>query len=143
MARRRSQNRFAASSASRSVVKNALPSLPVSLFFLGVTLYLGGTMVKLGMQEWTLLKQAQILQGEQQAVAAQYSELNGQIALCRTNEGMERLARQKLGLVKAQEIPIKRAESAPCLPVPSASSESPAVGLPPGMAALVKFFAHN
>jgi cell division protein FtsB len=112
------------------------------VLFAALALYLGGTMFKLVMQEITLVKQGQILQAEKAAVMAQHDELNAQIAQAKTNAGIERLAREQLGLVMPQEIPVKTAAAPPPEPVKAdvAPAGKPAVGLPPAMAALAKFF---
>jgi hypothetical protein len=101
-------------------------------------------MFKLVMQELTLLKQSQILQAEKAAVVAQHDELKAQIAQAKTNAGIERLAREQLGLVMPQEIPVKTAAVAPVEPPKPAAAQPTGqqhpVGLPPAMAALAKFF---
>ena len=68
------------------------------------------------------------------------------LADTRTNAGIEKLAREQLGLVMAQEIPVKTI--APVTPVPTAAPVVAAAPtghrqneMPPAMAALVKFFA--
>ena len=146
MARRRSLRQKGVAKAPRPVVKTAPPTLKTTLLFLAVTLYLGGTVFKLCWQEWTLAQEGQILQHEQADVMAQNQALNGQIALARTNAGIEKLAREQLGLVKAEEIPVKTVVPQPQLaqaPATAPDANPPAdkphrVGLPPAMAAMAK-----
>lgn len=130
--------------APRPVVKTAPPTLQTTLIFLGITLYLGTTVFRLGVQEWHLFKQSQVLEAERVEVVAHRQALTAEIASTRTNAGIEKLAREQLGLVMAQEIPVKTI--APATPVPSTPvlAARPRPGahndLPPAMAALVKFF---
>lgn len=129
--------------APRPKAQTLPPNMKTTLIFAAVALYLGGTMFKLVMQEITLLKQSQILQAEKAAVVAQHDALAQQIAQAKTNAGIERLAREQLGLVMPQEIPVKTAAApppeAPKAPAANAAQQHP-VGLPPAMAALAKFF---
>jgi cell division protein FtsB len=139
----------------KPVVKPAPPSLQSTLVFLGVVLYLGTTVFRLGVQEFHLLKQARLLEGERVAIAAQHQDLRSQIASTRTNAGIERLAREQLGFVMAQEIPVKTltpvpsggvtlppaiVAAAPVAQPAAAVPPSAEAGLPPAMAALSKFF---
>jgi cell division protein FtsB len=118
----------------------------MTLVFLGLALYLGGTVLKLCWQEWNLQNQAHVLQAERVEVQAQNDELNKEIAASRTNAGIERLAREELGLVMAAEIPVKTTQPpppppAPTVKEPAAPNKQPArIGLPPAMASLAKFF---
>jgi cell division protein FtsB len=129
------------------VVKPAPPSLQSTLVFLGVVLYLGTTVFRLGVQEFHLLKQARLLEEERTAIEAQHQDLRAQIATAKTNAGIERLAREQLGFVMAQEIPVKTVVPATAVQ-PAAVAQAPAsaarptadVGVPPAMAALSKFF---
>jgi hypothetical protein len=113
---------------------------------MGVVLYLGSLVFRLGFQEVNLLKQSRLLAAEKSAVEAQHRDLRAQIALAKTNAGVERLAREQLGFVMDREIPVKAvlatAQSKASLPRASASTStsSQGVGLPPAMAALAKFF---
>lgn len=143
MARRRLLRRTSVTTpAAKPVVKTAPPSLQTSLIFLCMALYLGTTVFRLCVQEWNLLKQAQILQVEKSAVLAHHNELTREIASSRTNAGIERLAREQLGLVMAQEIPVKTIAPATPGPVAMAAVDAPVPqdDMPPAMAALVKFF---
>lgn len=152
MVRRRFRRQTTFPPLPKSVVKTAPPTLQTTLVFLGVTLYLGTTMFRLCVQEFNLLKQAQILEGERTVVMAQHRALNQDIAMAKTNAGVERLAREQLGLVMAQEIPVKTAalplasaahpatESRPNGPLSPHQAPAPMV-LPPAMAALAKFFS--
>lgn len=144
MARRRAQRRQGAQPAPRPKMQTLPPSLKTTVLFALVALYLGGTMFKLVVQEITLFKQSQILQAEKAAVVAQHEALAQEIALSKTNAGIERLAREQLGLVMPAEIPVKTAAAPPVeTPVagePAAKPEKPGVGMPPAMAALAKFF---
>lgn len=154
MARRRSRRRQEPNPVPKPVVKPAPPSLQSTLVFLGVVLYLGTTVFRLGVQEFHLLKQARLLEGERAAIASQHQDLRSQIASTRTNAGIERLAREQLGFVMAQEIPVKTLTPVPsggvtvppaviaAAPVapPPAVPASANVGVPPAMAALSKYF---
>jgi cell division protein FtsB len=128
------------------VVKTAPPTLQTTLIFLGVTLYLGTTVFRLCVQEFNLFKQAQVLEAEKVSVVAHHDALKAEIASSRTNAGIEKLAREQLGLVMAQEIPVKTI--APITPAPTSAPVVAAAPtghnqneMPPAMAALVKFFA--
>jgi len=140
---------------SAPAAKFAPPTLQSTLVFLGVVLYLGTTVFRLGVQEFNLLKQGRLLEEEKVAIAAQHENLQAQIAAARTNAGIERLAREQLGFVMAQEIPVKTIvppTAAPkAVPVAVAAQPHPEpptaprdeqvrVGLPPAMAALSKHF---
>ena len=123
--------------------KVAPPTLKTRLMFLVIALYLGGTVFKLCVQEWNLYKQAQILQAEKAAVLGEAEALAAEIARSKTNAGIERLAREQLGLVMAEEIPVKTvaAVPAPAAPAPAApKTTAPAGAQPPAMAALAKLF---
>jgi cell division protein FtsB len=145
-ARRRNLRRTSVAPAAKPVVKTAPPTLQTTLIFLGVTLYLGTTVFRLCVQEFNLFKQAQVLEAERTEVVAHHQALKAEIASSRTNAGIEKLAREQLGLVMAQEIPVKTI--APITPVPTAVPVVAAAPtghkpneMPPAMAALVKFFA--
>lgn len=146
-ARRRNLRRTSVAPAPKPVVKTAPPTLQTTLIFLGVTLYLGTTVFRLCVQEFNLFKQAQVLEAEKTEVVAHHQALKAEIASSRTNAGIEKLAREQLGLVMAQEIPVKTIS--PVTPVPTAApvvAAAPAGHrqnneMPPAMAALVKFFA--
>lgn len=142
MARRRSLKKGTTPASRPPKPQTLPPTWKTTLLFAVVALYLGGTMFKLVLQEINLLKQTQILQEEKAAVLAQHAALAAEIKLSKTNAGIERLAREQLGLVMPEEIPIKTA-AAP-QPEPVAIAQAPAkqasVGLPPAMAALAKFF---
>lgn len=126
----------------------APPTLKTSILFLALALYLGGTVFKLCMQEWTLFQQAQVLAAEKAELVAQSQELQAELAKTTTNAGIERLAREQLGLVRAHEIPVKTTQAPPPKPVHQLAEETqPAKqqqpgpgGLPPAMAALAKLF---
>ncbi len=142
MARRRPRAGSGFTPVSKPVVVTAPPTLKTTLVFLGITLYLGTTVFRLCVQEFNLLKQAQILQDERTTVVAQHRDLQAQIASAKSNAGIERLAREQLGLVMALEVPVKTMtpQQAPAVqkaPTPQALPQ----GLPPAMAALVKLFA--
>jgi cell division protein FtsL len=118
------------------------------VFFLAV-LWMGTQVVRLGYQEVNLLQRASLLEREKADVAAMHHELRAQIAAATTNAGVERLAREQLGFVMAEEIPVKTVGSAPVAEVPSAPvapaarpAAEPAgkAQLPPALAALAKFF---
>ncbi|MEB3284713.1 MAG: septum formation initiator family protein [Candidatus Sericytochromatia bacterium] len=124
----------------------AAPSLFSTLAFLGVVLYLGGLIFRLGLQEVHLLRQAGMLKAEKVAVEAQHRDLRSQIAAAKTNAGVERLAREQLGFVMDREIPVKAVSTTPqevksfARAGSTDSRSTKAVGLPPAMAALAKFF---
>lgn len=155
MARRKSRRRTEPAPVPKPAVKPAPPSLQSTLVFLGVVLYLGTTCFRLGVQELHLFKQARLLDQEKAAIEAQHQDLRAQIAACKTNAGIERLAREQLGFVMAQEIPVKTIipagsqpaasepittlAAAPAQAAPQAAAAAP-VGLPPAMAALSKYF---
>lgn len=126
--------------------KTAPPTLQTTLIFLGITLYLTTTVFRLGVQEWHLFKQAQVLDAERFAVTAHHDALVAEIKASRTNAGIEKLAREQLGLVMAQEIPVKSIAPAVSVAaiatpvVPQVRSQKPNNDLPPAMAVLVKFF---
>ena len=112
MARRKSRRRpepkpVPMNPVPKPVVKPAPPSLQSTRVFLGVVRYLGTTVFRLGVQEVHLLKQARLLEEEKTAIEAQHLDLRAQIAAARTNAGIERLAREQLGFVMAQEVPVK------------------------------------
>lgn len=125
--------------STRRIAPKTAPTLKTTLLFAAVALYLGGTTAKLCMQEWNLMKQAQVLEAERSELVAANAELSNQIALCKTNVGIERIARERLGLVMASEIPVKTIVPAPVARA-AAAADKAAVGLPPAMAALVKLF---
>lgn len=116
------------------------PSRKATLLFLALALYLGGTMVKLCTQEITLLKQAQVLEAEKTEVLALHTTLREEIALAKTNAGIERLARAELGLVKASEIPVLTAENPASDGAATGVATARPAGLPPAMAALARYF---
>lgn len=142
MARRR-PNRLQTSD-SAPAVNVAPPSLKTAVLFLAIALYLGGTVFKLCMQEWNLYQQARILQAEKEVVLAQRAALDVEIAQTKTNAGIERLAREQLGLVMASEIPVKTTQAPPPKPVvklePPTTEAKPPASIPPAMAALAKIF---
>ena len=145
MARRRHLRRTSVPSVPAPVVKTAPPTLQTTLIFLGLTLYLGTTVFRLCVQEWHLFQQSQVLEAEKATVVAHRQALTSEIASSRTNAGIEKLAREQLGLVMAQEIPVKTIAPAvaPATPAPvlaKATTPRPTNDLPPAMAALVKFF---
>lgn len=144
MASRRPARRQEAAPAPRAVAKIAPPTLKTKLVFLGLALYLGTTIFRLGVQECNLLQQARILDAERNEVVQQNAELTKEIAASRTNAGIEKLAREELGLVMAAEIPIKTTTPPPPPPPPTVAqpqlARRPQVGLPPAMAALAKLF---
>lgn len=141
MARRRALKMGTMPASRPNKPQSLPPTWKTTMLFAVVALYLGGTMFKLVLQEINLLKQSQILQEERAAVLAQHVALTAEIKVSKTNAGIERLAREQLGLVMAEEIPVKTAAA----PQPEAVAIAPqpkqaAVGLPPAMAALAKFF---
>ena len=158
MARRRSRRRpepnpVPMNPVSKPVVKPAPPSLQSTLVFLGVVLYLGTTVFRLGVQEFHLMKQARLLEEEKAAIEAQHQDLQARIASAKTNAGIERLAREQLGFVMAQEVPVKTfvpagqpttatvaVAAAPPRVAPRGAPPAAQVGLPPAMAALSKYF---
>lgn len=156
MARRRSRRRpepnpVPSNPVPKPVVKPAPPSLQSTIVFLGVVLYLGTTVFRLGVQEFHLLKQSRLLEEEKVAIEAQHQDLRAQIASAKTNAGIERLAREQLGFVMAQEVPVKtfvplstpaQAPVTVAAAPQAAQAIAPAaqVGLPPAMAALSKYF---
>ncbi|MDB5096459.1 MAG: hypothetical protein JWM80_880 [Cyanobacteria bacterium RYN_339] len=145
-ARRRTLRRTSVATAPKPVVKTAPPTLQTTLIFLGIALYLGTTVFRLCVQEFNLFKQSQMLETERTAVVAHHDALTAEIASSRTNAGIEKLAREQLGLVMAQEIPVKTiATAAPTVAAPAVVAHAPTGHnqneMPPAMAALVKFFA--
>lgn len=135
MARRRLERRVVTPQVQ---AKPRRPSLTATLVFGAVTLYLGVNVANSGVQEWRLYQQACVLEKERAAVQAQEAELDAQIAAARTNAGIERLAREQLGLVKGAEIPVKTAQPAVVVVAPQAK---PQAGMQPALAALVRWFA--
>lgn len=75
--------------------------------------YAAVTFGRLAIQEVLLLKKAQVLQKEHTHVLQKRHELLTQLHRANTPVGIERLAREKLGLVRAGEIPIKIIERSP------------------------------
>lgn len=145
MARRRPLRQANGVKTPAPAAKVAPPALKTKLMFLVIALYLGGTVFKLCIQEWNLYKQAQILQAEKAAVVAESEILAAEIARSKTNAGIERLAREQLGLVMAAEIPVKTVAALPSAPPAPQAPEAPkatapAGGPPPAMAALAKLF---
>jgi cell division protein FtsB len=146
MARRRPLRQSDGVKTPAPAAKFAPPTLKTQLLFLAIALYLGGTVFKLCIQEWNLYKQAQILQAEKAEVQAQGDQLAAEIARSRTNAGIERLAREQLGLVMAEEIPVKTVAALPpaeTIMPEAAKMDVPAgkpAGQPPAMAALAKLF---
>jgi cell division protein FtsB len=112
------------------------PNLATSMAFLAIALYMGVTLSRLGLQEWNLLQKGRILQAEQANVLAEKQRLENDIVQSRTNAGIEKLAREELGLVSAQEIPVKT------IPAPVVTALAPqaahALGWPPAMAAVAR-----
>lgn len=135
MPRRRLERRAQAPVAK---AKPRRPSLTATLAFGAITLYLGWTVANSGIQEWRLYQQACVLEKERAHVLAQAAELDAQIAASRTNAGIERLAREQLGLVKGTEIPVKTAQPAV---VVVAQAPRQQAGMQPALAALVRWFA--
>lgn len=135
MARRRLERRAAAPVAQAKVRR---PSITATLFFGAITLYLGVNVANSGVQEWRLYQQACVLDKERNLVITQQAELDAQIAASRTNAGIERLAREQLGLVKGTEIPVKTAQPAVVM---VAQAPRPQAGMQPALAALVRWFA--
>ena len=109
------------------------PTLKTKILFAAMALYLGANLGRLVLQEGNLCKQARELDAERVTVVAESQELTKAIARAKTNAGIERLAREELGLVDAQEVPVKTVLSPPTPQRPTRH-----VGLPPGMAALAR-----
>lgn len=76
-------------------------------------LYAGVTFGRLVFQEYVLLHKDKVLRKEHVHVLEKRHELLTQIHRANTPVGVERLAREKLGLVRAGEIPIKIIERSP------------------------------
>ena len=149
MARRRSRPRLGVQVGSATVGKASTPSLQTTLVFLGLVLWMGTQVVRLGHQELTLFQRGRLLEEEKAVVQSQHHELRAEIAAASTNAGVERLAREQLGFVMAEEIPVKAvvapagAESRAEPRVAAAPEPAPAAqgaDLPPALAALAKFF---
>lgn len=147
MARRRPLRQATGVKTPAPAANVAPPHLKTKLMFLVIALYLGGTVFKLCIQEWNLYKQAQILQAEKAEVVGESEALAAEIARSKTNAGIERLAREQLGLVMAEEIPVKTVAAVPpaARPVTTApeapkQEAAPAGAQPPAMAALAKLF---
>lgn len=141
MARRRALQRPSNAPAPRPAVKTAPPSLKTSLLFLALALYLGSTAFKLCMQEWNLYQEGRVLQAEKDEQLTRHQTLSAEIARSKTNAGLEKLAREQLGLVMAEEIPVKTI--APATPAPQLAAaprhDTHTVGLPPAMGTLARF----
>jgi cell division protein FtsB len=82
----------------------------VIIFF---ALYAGVTFGRLVIQELLLLHKAKVLQHEQVHVMTKRRDLLKKLSRANTPTGVEYLAREKLGLVKKGEIPIKTVERTP------------------------------
>ncbi|MEB3195613.1 MAG: hypothetical protein VKP62_00265 [Candidatus Sericytochromatia bacterium] len=144
MANRRARRQPELERAAKAA-KTSNPSLPSTLLFLALVLYLGGLVFRLGFQEVRLLQQGRLLESERVAALAQHRALRAEIASAKTNAGIEKLAREQLGFVMDREVPVKAvlaaapSEAEHTAPVLRAPEAQP-VGLPPAMAALAKFF---
>ncbi|MEB3223853.1 MAG: hypothetical protein VKS61_17400 [Candidatus Sericytochromatia bacterium] len=131
------------------VVKNNSPALHHTIGFCLAVLWMGTQVFRLGYQELNLLQRASLLEQEKSDVAALHHELRTEIAAAKTNAGVERLAREQLGFVMAEEIPVKAVgtavvtETRVALAQPTARVAPPAPDAaqrPPALAALAKFF---
>jgi cell division protein FtsB len=131
------------------VVRANAPALHQTVVFFLAVLWMGTQVVRLGFQEVNLLQRASLLEREKADVAAMHHELRAEIAAAKTNAGVERLAREQLGFVMAEEIPVKAVGSAAIAETPSAPTAPAArpaaepagkAQLPPALAALAKFF---
>jgi cell division protein FtsL len=131
------------------VVRVNAPALHQTVVFFLAVLWMGTQVVRLGYQEVNLLQRARLLEREKADVAAMHHDLRAEIAAATTNAGVERLAREQLGFVMAEEIPVKAVGSAAIAEAPSAPAAPAArppvesagkAQLPPALAALAKFF---
>ena len=72
-----------------------------------VSVYLGISLAHLAVQEYHLLRQARILDAEVAHARAKERELRSRIADARTLSGVERIARERLGLTRPGEMPVR------------------------------------
>ncbi|GEM_PF-5975241 len=111
--------------------------------FVLFAVYLTWMIVKLCVQEYHLHQRAVFVAREHTKLTAQYETVEESIRLAGTDAGIERLARAQLGLVKAEEIPVKTVTASQTLAqAPDLAVEvkpAPLV-LPPALAALARFF---
>lgn len=147
MARRRSRPRLGFLADQLPVGKPNTPSLQTTLVFLALVLWMGTQVVRLFHQELTLYQRGRLLEEERSAVMAQHHDLRAEIAAASTNAGVERLAREQLGFVMAEEIPVKAVVQAAApeprraaVEPPASAGEPRSADLPPAIAALAKFF---
>jgi cell division protein FtsB len=107
------------------------------------TMYLTWMIAKLCVQEYHLHQRAVFVAREHAKLTAQYEMVEESIRLAGTDAGIERLARAQLGLVKAEEIPVKTVTAPQTLaqaPEPVVEAKPAPMVLPPALAALARFF---
>jgi len=78
-----------------------------------ICVYLGISLAHLGIQEYHLLRQARILNAEVSHARARERELRVRIADARTLSGVERIARERLGLTRPGEMPVRFLDPTP------------------------------
>ena len=78
-----------------------------------VSLYLAISLAHLGIQEYHLLRQARILDAEVKHARSREIELRARIADARTLSGVERIARERLGLTRPGEMPVRFLDPTP------------------------------
>jgi cell division protein FtsB len=80
---------------------------PRDVFFAALFVYAGYNCVKLSTQEVWLQKYHTRLETEMQQVAAEQADLQKQIDYYKTTQGVEELARNRLGYYKQDEVPVR------------------------------------
>lgn len=76
----------------------------VCLFF---TLFLVANIINSIAVEMNIQKQTKDLEAERSTVLAEHDKLKKQIKFYKSNEGVEKLARDSLGLIKSNEVPVR------------------------------------
>ncbi|MEB3329770.1 MAG: hypothetical protein VKQ33_11110 [Candidatus Sericytochromatia bacterium] len=130
------------------MVRASAPAPHQVLVFFLAALWMGTQVFRLGYQEINLLQRSRLLEQEKADVAALHHALRAEIAAATTNAGVERLAREQLGFVMAEEIPVKAVGSAALAEAPAVqiaraarpAESSDKAPLPPALAALAKYF---
>ena len=74
---------------------------------------MGLSLIHLGIQEYRLVSQAHILRAEHDSARTREKALRARIADARTLPGVERIARERLGLTRPGEVPVRFIDPSP------------------------------
>ena len=76
----------------------------ICIFF---TVFLLANIVNSVAVEMNITKQTKLLEAERYTVKSEHDKLKSQIKFYKSNEGLEKLARDSLGLIKSNEVPVR------------------------------------